>query len=43
MNEALQSILNYGRAGGFLMIPIAASAVAIWVLYVKELDNAKFG
>ncbi|HPY89975.1 MAG TPA: MotA/TolQ/ExbB proton channel family protein [Lentisphaeria bacterium] len=43
MNEALQSILNYGRAGGFLMIPIAASAVAIWVLYVNELANAKFG
>ncbi len=43
MNEALQSILNYGRAGGALMIPIAACAVVIWVLYVNELVNAKFG
>ena len=42
MNEALQSILDYGRAGGILMIPIAASAVAIWVLYANELFNAKF-
>ena len=43
MNAVLQSILNYARAGGILMIPIAASAVAIWVLYVNELINAKFG
>jgi len=42
MNETLQSILDYGHAGGILMIPIAASAVAIWVLYITELVNAKF-